>query len=110
GRGPRRGRPAHPRESAPRRPVPLRRDPRRVRADRRLQLPLGVVHGARGGGGRGRRAAARCRILTPFRAVLYVPTFPGPVTPHPTKRKRWRNPWSASSWAPAPIGRPCDTP
>ncbi len=50
-RGARRNRPPHPRKSAPPRALPLRGNPRRVRPHRRIQLRLGLVHGARGGNG-----------------------------------------------------------
>ena len=65
---PRRRRPAdaHAREPPAPRSPPVRRDARRVRADRRLQLPLGMGHrpggrtrrGPRGMTGAGRRVAA----------------------------------------------------
>ncbi len=52
-RGARRGAPRHAREPARARPALLRRGPRRLRADRRPQLQLGVVHGPDGRSRRG---------------------------------------------------------
>ena len=56
-RGALRGRSAHPGEPPPSRPLPLRRDARRLRPDRRPQLRLGLGH--RKGGGAGRGGGAR---------------------------------------------------